>query len=147
MLDELLEDKQIKLEDDDKDCGNEPYKRIESEQKHIYMIIDEADTKKPPIIKLDRTFESELANDILLLEELKEKVDNAKKEIIEFLDKNHPKSFETDRLVVKYTSATTQTSIDSKLLKSKYPEIAAECSSTVPKKSSISIKADRIKVE
>ena len=144
MLDELLEEKQIKLEDD---CKIEGLKKVESEQKHIYMLINEADEKKEPIIKLDSTFESELANDILLLEELKEKVDNAKKEIVEFLDKNHPKSFETDKLVVKYTSATTQTSIDSKLLKSKYPEIAAECSSTVPKKSSISIKADRIKVE
>jgi hypothetical protein len=144
MLDELLEEKQITLEED---CKIEGLKKIESAQKHIYMLINEANEKKEPIIKLDHAFESELASNILLLEELKEKVDNAKKEILEFLDKNHPKSFETDKLVVKYTSATTQTSIDSKLLKSKYPAIAAECSSTVPKKSSVSIKADRVKVE
>lgn len=145
MLDELLEEKQIKLEDS---CKIEGIKKVESEQKHIYMLINEADEKKEPIVKLDKAFEKELAEELLKLEALKERVEAKKEEILGFLDKNHPKGFETNMLVVKYTSATTQTSIDSTRLKKEMPEIAAKYSKTSPKKSSISInKADRVKVE
>lgn len=143
MLDELLEDTTEEIT-----VGEiKGLKRVESDQKHIYMLINEADEKKEPIIKLDKAFEKELAEELLELEALKERVEAKKEEILGFLDKNHPKGFETNMLVVKYTSATTQTSIDSTRLKKEMPEIAAKYSKTSPKKSSISIKADRVKVE
>ena len=141
MLDELLKDTTEEIT-----LGEEMgLKRVESDQKHIWMVLKEGETLGT--IGLDKAFEKELAEEVLELESLKERVEAKKEEILGFLDKNHPKSFETNMLVVKYTSATTQTSIDSTRLKKEMPEIAAKYSKTSPKKSSISIKADRVRVE
>lgn len=141
MLDELLKDTTEEIT-----LGEEMgLKRVESDQKHIWMVLKEGETLGT--IGLDKAFEKELAEELLELEALKERVEAKKEEILGFLDKNHPKSFETNMLVVKYTSATTQTSIDSARLKKEMPEIAAKYSKTSPKKSSISIKADRVRVE
>ena len=145
MLDELLKDTTEEITIGEDECKIKGLKRVESDQKHIWMVLKEGETLGT--IGLDKAFEKELAEELLELEALKERVEAKKEEILGFLDKNHPKSFETDMLVVKYTSATTQTSIDSTRLKKEMPEIAAKYSKTSPKKSSVSIKADRVRVE
>ena len=144
MLDELLKDTTEEIAVGEQ-ISVDNFTKVESEQKHIWMNLKEGATIGS--IGLDKKFEEELANELNAFEELKNRIEEKKEEILNFLDKNHPKSFETEMLVVKYTSATTQTSIDSTRLKQELPEIAAKYSKTSPKKSSISIKADRVKVE
>ena len=58
--------------------------------------------------------------------ELKEKLKEA-------MEKYNVKKFESDILNITYVAETTTTSIDSKKLKQKYPEIAEECSKTTKK--------------
>ena len=125
MLDELLEEKQITLNE------------IETaeEGKNIWV-----DSEEPFELHLAELYETELANDLKLLEEVKARVAAKTDEIKKFIEDNSLGSFKTELLNAKYVSATTQTSIDSAMLKAKYPQIAAECSKTVPKSSSLSIK-------
>lgn len=114
--------------------------KIENETGEIYYIKYEV---SPGIadrtVGLEAEFETTLVEDLKLLEEVQERVDRKKKEILQFLDKNALGSFKTDLLKVKYTSATTTTTIDSAKLKKELPEIAAKYSKVSSRSSSVSI--------
>lgn len=130
MLDELLnEPTQITL--------NEVEKNNE-EGKNIWVDLNESTGEVK--IHLSDLYETELANDLKLLEEVKTRIENKTTEIKTFLEANALGSFKTELLTAKYVSATTATTIDTAMLKSKYPKIAAECSKTGAKSSSLSIK-------
>jgi hypothetical protein len=60
--------------------------------------------------------------------------------LLEQMIKHNIKSFKADGLTLSYKEATTRESIDTKLLKDKYPEIYAECLKESQVKESITIK-------
>lgn len=88
--------------------------------------------------------DAQFVEDYFMLERLinKAKVqqDQMKKIIKRFAEENNTGSFDSNGMQVVYTNATTTTTIDSAKLKSKYPDIAAECSKTSPRASSISLR-------
>lgn len=90
-------------------------------------------------IKLDESYEKELHDMIIQEKELSEKIAKRKEEIKAFIEDNRLGSFETNLLVIKYTSATTATTLDTTRLKKEKPEIAAEYSKVSARSSSISI--------
>ena len=90
-------------------------------------------------IKLNEIYEKDLYNMILQEKELSEKIANRKEEIKAFIETNHLGSFETNLLNIKYTSATTATTVDTTRLKKEKPELAAEYSKVSVRSSSISI--------
>lgn len=109
------------------------------EGKNIWVDLNESD-KTIATVHLAHLYETELANDLSALEEIKARIDTKTSEIKEFLEAHALGSFKTDLLNAVYKSATTATTIDTAMLKARYPEIAAECSKTGPKSSSLSIK-------
>lgn len=60
--------------------------------------------------------------------------------VIEYMEKNGIKSYKNDKLSITYVVPTTRTTIDSKALKEKYPEIVEECSKETTTKASLRIK-------
>lgn len=70
---------------------------------------------------------------------LTEELNKAKAYIKDFVEKNNTGSIEDNGMKIVYKSATTSTRIDSKALKSKYPDIAAECSTVSATSSSVTI--------
>jgi len=90
-------------------------------------------------IKLDETYEKELHDMIIQEKELSEKIAKRKEEIKAFIEENRLGSFETNLLAIKYTSATTTTTLDTTRLKKEKPELAAEYSKVSARSSSISI--------
>ena len=112
-------------------------KVIEKEHKdNIYLSESLADAKE---ICLSNTFEKELADEIKQFNKLKESIDAKKTEIKSFIEFYKLGSFKTDLLEIKYTSATTTTSIDSTKLKKELPDVAAKYSKVSAKSSSISV--------
>lgn len=75
-----------------------------------------------------------------LADNIYEQIDEAKSIIKKFIETHDLGSIESNGMTVKYTPATTTTTLDSAKIKSKYPDIAAECSKVSARKSSISIK-------
>lgn len=65
--------------------------------------------------------------------DLEEKEKSLKSQLKEAMERNGVKSFSNDVLKITYIAATKAVSVDSKVLKEKYPAIAAECSKTSPK--------------
>jgi predicted phage-related endonuclease len=65
-----------------------------------------------------------------------------KEEIKEAMEKNNVTSLEFGELKIKYRSATTRTSLDSKRLKEELPDIYEEYSKTSEVSSSISISVE-----
>lgn len=90
-------------------------------------------------VKLDELYEKELHDMIIQEKELSEKIAKRKEEIKAFIEENKLGSFETNLLTVKYTSATTTTTLDTTRLKKEKPELAAEYSKVSARSSSISI--------
>lgn len=90
-------------------------------------------------VKLDELYEKELHDMIIQEKELSEKIAKRKEEIKAFIEENKLGSFETNLLTVKYTSATTITTLDTTRLKKEKPELAAEYSKVSARSSSISI--------
>ena len=90
-------------------------------------------------IKLDKLYEKELYDIIIQEKKLSEKIAKRKEEIKAFIEENKLGSFETNLLTVKYTSATTTTTLDTTRLKKEKPELAAEYSKVSARSSSISI--------
>ena len=89
---------------------------------------------------LDKAFVEKYIKISNLVARLSEQMDDAKSIIKRFIEEHNLGSFESNGLAVKYSSATTTTTLDSAKLKSKYPDIAAECSKVSARKSSISLK-------
>lgn len=68
-------------------------------------------------------------------------LDTFKKQILLLIESGQiPNSLDSNGLSIVYTSATTSTTIDSKKLKSTYPDIAAECSRTNARKAYVTLK-------
>jgi predicted phage-related endonuclease len=80
-------------------------------------------------------FKKEMLKMELLEKQLKE-------EIKEAMEKNNVTSLEFGELKIKYRSATTRTSLDSKKLKEELPDIYEEYSKTSKVASSISISVE-----
>ena len=129
---------QEKLNSLNETISNEYSKLIENEKKEddIYLVESLTDGKE---ICLGKEFEQELADSIIQFNMLKESIDEKKKIIREFIENNKMGSFKTNLLDIKYTSATTTTSIDSTRLKKEMPEIAAKYSKVGARSSSVSI--------
>ena len=62
-----------------------------------------------------------------------------KAQLLKAMESNNVKSFSNDVLKITYVAATTATSVDSKKLKEKYPNIAAECSKTSNKSAYVKV--------
>lgn len=90
-------------------------------------------------VKLDELYEKELHDMIIQEKKLSEKIAKRKEEIKAFIEENKLGSFETNLLTVKYTSATTTTTLDTTRLKKEKPELAAKYSKVSARSSSISI--------
>jgi len=73
----------------------------------------------------------------------KKKLDEEEKKLKETLkvamEQYSIKSFDNDVLKINYIAATTATTVDSKKLKEKYPDIASECSKTSNKSAYVKI--------
>ncbi len=91
-------------------------------------------------ITIDKEVEETIKNLLIENDRISEELKKYKEEIKSFIEDNNTGSFKTDLLDIKYTSATTTTTIDTTKLKSKYANIAAECSKVGTKASSISLK-------
>lgn len=61
---------------------------------------------------------------------LEEREKLAKQKLLEAMEKYGVKSFETPEVKFLYVAPTTRTTINSKELKEKYPDIANECAKT-----------------
>jgi pantothenate kinase-related protein Tda10 len=61
------------------------------------------------------------------------------------MEKHNIKKFSNDSISITYVAATTATSIDSKVLKAKYPAIAEECSKTSDKKAYVKVELMGVK--
>lgn len=100
------------------------------------LLESDADTKV--IIKPE--FVDEYFRIARLVEKLSTQMEEAKSIIKRFIEEHDTGSVESNGMFVKYTPPTTTTTLDTTKIKSKYPEIAAECSKVSARKSSISIK-------
>ena len=116
--------------------GN-PVSLKQTDDKKIFAILNESTGEVT--VGFDDDYEAELVKDLQLLESITERINKKKTEIKDFIETNKFGSFKTAKVQVKYTSATTTTTIDTKLLKSEYPDIAAKCSRVGSKASSISV--------
>lgn len=79
---------------------------------------------------------TKIAKDLKKLEDQK-KIFQQK--ILEAMEEHGVKSFETPDIKFTYVAPTTRTTVDSKKLKEKYPEVAAECSKVSEVSSSVRI--------
>ena len=113
----------------------------ETEDKNIYLILNESTGETS--VGFDDVYETELANDLAILDAVQERINKKKEEIKTFIEANKLGSFKTDKLVVNYTSATTTTSIDTTKLKKELPDIAATYSKVSARSSSVSIKENK----
>ena len=94
------------------------------------------------------TTEITIANDVVQeviriereLKELKEKQTELREGLLKQMQDHNIKSFKTDGLSLTRKLATTKTSLDSKMLQEKYPEIYNECLKTSEVKESLLIK-------
>lgn len=111
--------------------------RIANETGEIYLIKNSEFGL--PKICLDKEFEKGLADDLKLAKEVNDRLAERKEMIIKFIEQNDMGSFKGELVNVKYSSATTTTSIDSARLKKELPDIAAKYSKVSSRKSSVSI--------
>lgn len=94
------------------------------------------------------TTEITIANDVVQeviriereLKELKDKQTELREGLLKQMQEHNIKSFKTDGLSLTRKLATTKTSLDSKMLQEKYPEIYNECLKTSEVKESLLIK-------
>lgn len=94
------------------------------------------------------TTEITIANDVVQeviriereLKELKDKQTELREGLLKQMQDHNVKSFKTDGLSLTRKLATTKTSLDSKMLQEKYPEIYNECLKTSEVKESLLIK-------
>lgn len=99
------------------------------------LILNESDGS----VSILEDYEKELFNDLIALAEIQSRIDEKKTYIKSFVEANKTGSFKTKLLKVSYTSATTSTSIDTKLLKAELPDVAAKYSKTSARSSSIKV--------
>lgn len=99
------------------------------------LVLSESDGS----VSILEDYEKELYNDLITLAEIQSRIDEKKTYIKSFIEANKTGSFKTKLLKVSYTSATTSTSIDTKLLKEELPDIAAKYSKTSARSSSIKV--------
>lgn len=109
--------------------------KIESASGNVYLLKESTGVKD---INFKTEYEKELVEDLKLLEQVKARIDAKKEEIKQFIEENDLASFKTNLLQIKYTSATTTTTIDTAKLKKELPEIAAKYSKVGTRSSSLS---------
>ena len=109
--------------------------KVESTSGNIYMLKESTGLND---IYFKNDYEKELVADLKLLEQVKARIEAKKDEIKKFIEENDLASFKTNLLQVKYTSATTTTTIDTTKLKKEMPEIAAKYSKVGTRSSSLS---------
>lgn len=103
----------------------------------VINLLEEADGTSTP--QIDPTTVQLYFDLDELISALTEQKDAIKKTVKTFIETNNTGSFSSGGADIKYTSATTTTTIDTAKIKSNYPDIAAACSKVSPRASSISI--------
>ena len=90
------------------------------------------------------TIANEVVQEVIRIErelkELKDKQTELREGLLKQMQDYNIKSFKTDGLILTRKLATTKTSLDSKMLQEKYPEIYEECLKTSEVKESLLIK-------
>ena len=90
------------------------------------------------------TIANEVVQEVIRIErelkELKDKQTELRDGLLKQMQNHNIKSFKTDGLILTRKLATTKTSLDSKMLQEKYPEIYNECLKTSEVKESLLIK-------
>ena len=81
----------------------------------------------------------DLTKATIVMKKQEEKIKDFKEQILKAMEENGIKKFENDWIQIVYKSPTSKNTLDSKMLKSKYPKIADECTKSSPVKSSITI--------
>ena len=70
---------------------------------------------------------------------LEEQEKDLKEKLREAMEKCNIKKFESDILTITYVAETTATTVDSKALKEKHPDIYAKCSKVSPKSAYVKV--------
>lgn len=114
---------------------------VENETGDVYFVesVVPGTNLSEKVIGLKEKFETDLASDLKLLAEVEERVDKKKSEIKKFIEEHGLGSFKTNILNIKYSSATTTTTIDTTRFKKELPELAAKYSKVSSRASSISV--------
>ena len=115
------------------------YTQIYHDNNFMSMFFNESENRNKLYINPD--FVRDYFDLIYLSESINAQLSIFKSQIKEFIEQNNLGSQESNGMQITYSSPTTVTTIDNKLLKSNYPEIAAACSKVGTRASSISIKA------
>lgn len=111
--------------------------KVVNETGEIYYLQESANGEKK--VYLEDKYETSFAEDLKLLAEVQARVAAKKEQIKKFIEDNGLASFKTNILNIKYTSATTTTSIDTTRLKREMPELAAQYSKVSSRASSVSV--------
>jgi predicted phage-related endonuclease len=81
----------------------------------------------------------QIADIVTAKKKLEEQEKDLKEKLKEAMEKCSIKKFTSDILNITYVAETTSTSVDSKKLKDKHPEIYAECSKTSKKSAYVKV--------
>lgn len=114
----------------------------------VIRLIEADKTGQQYVPSVASTTEITIANDVVQeviriereLKELKDKQTELREGLLKQMQDHNIKSFKTDGLSLTRKLATTKTSLDSKMLQEKYPEIYNECLKTSEVKESLLIK-------
>lgn len=114
----------------------------------VVRLIEADKTGQQYVPSVASTTEITIANDVVQeviriereLKELKDKQTELREGLLKQMQDHNIKSFKTDGLSLTRKLATTKTSLDSKMLQEKYPEIYNECLKTSEVKESLLIK-------
>lgn len=114
----------------------------------IIRLIEADKTGQQYVPSVASSTEITIANDVVQeviriereLKELKDKQTELREGLLKQMQDHNIKSFKTDGLSLTRKLATTKTSLDSKMLQEKYPEIYNECLKTSEVKESLLIK-------
>ena len=122
---------ELKLECNDA-CASNPEDCNESVQVDEETAVSTFETKQATTIKT-------IAEICTAKKKLEEQEKQLKEQLLKAMETNNVKSFNNDVLKITYVAATTTNSVDSKKLKKKYPNIAAECSKTSNKSAYVKV--------
>lgn len=104
------------------------------------IIIDQDEQQGLAVFQAGQVAVLQAISDVVLQKKkLEAQEAELKVKLQEAMEKCGVKKFTSDILNITYIVATTATSVDSKKLKEKYPDIAAECSKTSSKKAYVKV--------
>lgn len=102
-------------------------------------VLDEAETALAEFQQGQITVLNKIAKIVTTKKALEDQEKQLKEKLQEAMEAHSVKKFESDVLNITYVAASTSTSIDSKKLKKKYPNIAEECSKTSNRKAYVKV--------